>query len=80
MAVGQLINCEEPETGRYGPTAHDVVVERLATLGVPVVTGFPFGHDPEHNAALPFGARAAARVRLQADDTSLVFLEPVAQA
>ena len=74
VAVGQLIACEEPETGRYGPTAHDVVVERLATLGVPVVTGFPFGHDPEHNAALPFGAR----VRLVADDTSLVFLEPVA--
>lgn len=75
VAVGQLTSCEEPETGRYGPTAHDVVVERLATLGVPVVTGFPFGHDAEHNAALPFGAR----VRLAADDCSMVFLEPVAK-
>ena len=50
-------------------------VERLATLGVPVVTGFPFGHDPERNAALPFGTR----VRLIADDCSLELLEPVAQ-
>ncbi|MCX4245997.1 S66 peptidase family protein [Paraliomyxa miuraensis] len=74
VVVGQLTDCEEPETGRYGPTAHDVVVERLATLGVPVVTGFPFGHDPERNAALPFGAR----VRLVADDCSLELLEPVA--
>src|SRR5690606_23954276 len=76
VAVGQLIACEEPETGRYGPSAHDVVVERLATLGVPVVTGFPFGHDAEHNAALPFGTR----VRLAADDCSMLFLEPVAEA
>ncbi len=76
VAVGQLTACEEPETGQYGPSAHDVVVERLATLGVPVVTGFGFGHDAEHNAALPFGAR----VRLAADDCSMVFLEPVAAA
>ena len=51
-------------------------MERLATLGVPVVTGFPFGHGSERNAALPFGAR----VRLAADDCTLLFLEPVAAA
>jgi muramoyltetrapeptide carboxypeptidase LdcA involved in peptidoglycan recycling len=44
-------------------------------LGVPVVTGFPFGHDSSRNAALPFGVR----VRLDADACALEFLEPVAQ-
>jgi len=74
VVVGQLSSCEEPTGGQYGPTAHEVVVERLATLGVPVVTGFPFGHGPQRNAALPFGAA----VRLAADDCTLLFLEPVA--
>jgi muramoyltetrapeptide carboxypeptidase len=73
VAVGQLTGCDEPEDGHVGPTAEQVVVERLETLGVPVVTGFPFGHDPHRNAALPFGAR----VRLDADACSLEFLEPV---
>jgi len=76
VVVGELTACEEPETGQYGPTALEVVVERLATLGVPVVTGFPFGHGRERNAALPFGAP----VRLAADDCTLLFLEPVAAA
>ena len=73
VAVGQLTRCEEPDDGHVGPTAEQVVVERLETLGVPVVTGFAFGHDPHRNAALPFGAR----VRLDADACSLEFLEPV---
>lgn len=76
VVVGQLVGCEEPPDGNLGPTAAQVVVERLGTLGVPVVTGFPFGHDPNHNAALPFGTR----VRLAADDCTLEFLEPVAQS
>lgn len=76
VVVGQLTRCEEPEGGQYGPTASQVVVERLSTLGVPVVTGFPFGHGSDRNAALPFGAR----VRLAADDCTLMFLEPVASA
>lgn len=74
VAVGQLIACEEPPDGNLGPTAAQVVVERLATLGVPVVTGFAFGHDASHNAALPFGTQ----VRLLADSCTLEFLEPVA--
>jgi len=75
VAVGQLAGCDEPEGGLYGPSGLQVVVERLSTLGVPVVTGFPFGHGTEHNAALPFGAR----VRLAADDCTMLFLEPVAR-
>jgi muramoyltetrapeptide carboxypeptidase len=73
VAVGQLTRCDEPDDGHVGPTAEQVVVERLETLGVPVVTGFAFGHDPNRNAALPFGAR----VRLDADACSLECLEPV---
>lgn len=73
VVVGQLIGCEEPPDGNFGPTAAQVVHERLATLGVPVVTGFPFGHDHQRNAALPFGARA----RLSADHCTLEFLEPI---
>ncbi|MEM7159384.1 MAG: LD-carboxypeptidase [Myxococcota bacterium] len=76
VVVGQLSRCEEPEGGQYGPDALEAVVERLSTLGVPVVTGFPFGHDAQHNAPLPFGAK----VRLAADDCTMLFLEPVAHA
>lgn len=73
VIVGQLVGCEEPETGHVGPSADEVVVERLSTLGVPVVTGFPFGHDSARNAALPFGVAA----RLSADECTLEILEPV---
>lgn len=73
VIVGQLVGCEEPQSGHVGPTADEVVVERLSVLGVPVVTGFPFGHAPERNAALPFGVAA----RLSADDCTLEILEPV---
>lgn len=71
IVVGQLIDCGTPD--QLGPTAHEVVVERLGTLGIPLVTGMPFGHDRANNAALPFGTR----VRLEADDCTLEFLEPV---
>jgi muramoyltetrapeptide carboxypeptidase len=73
VVVGRLLACDEPEEGHVGPNAHEVVVERLSTLGVPVVTGFEFGHGPSRNAALPFGGK----VRLHADDCTLEFLEPL---
>ena len=73
VIVGQLLHCHEPDWGTPdSPTAHDVVVERLEPLGIPVVTGFPFGHDETRNVALPFGAR----VRLDADSCTLEFLDP----
>lgn len=75
VALGQLHRCEEPPTGNLdSPGAEAVVLERLGTLGVPVVTGFPFGHQLTRNAALPFGSR----VRLDADNAALYLLEPVA--
>ena len=73
VVVGDLSRCENPNAPPGAPTARDVFVERLGTLGVPVVTGFPFGHAPDRNAALPVGAP----VRLHADDCTLEFLEPV---
>jgi muramoyltetrapeptide carboxypeptidase len=75
VIIGQLTGCEEPADGNLGPPAGAVVLERLATLGVPVVTGFPFGHDAQRNAALPFGTMA----RLDADQCTLEFLEPVVE-
>jgi muramoyltetrapeptide carboxypeptidase len=73
VIVGRLDGCEEPDGGLIGPTAAEVVVERLGTLGVPVVTGFEFGHGTSRNAALPFGGA----VRLHADDCTLECLEPL---
>jgi len=72
VIVGQLSMCTRPKPG-VGPSAEEVVLERLGTLGVPVVTGFDFGHDSARNLALPFGTR----VRLRADDCALELLEPV---
>lgn len=77
VIVGQLHGCREPEHGgSHGNDAEQAVVERLETLGVPLVTGFAFGHAPSANAALPFGAR----VRLHADEATVEFLEPVRAA
>ena len=49
------------------------MLERLEDLGVPVATGFPFGHVPDRNAALVFGAPT----RLHADHGTLEQLEGV---
>lgn len=73
IVIGQLVNCTHP--GGIGPSAHEVVLERCGRLGIPVVTGFAFGHDTNRNAPLPFGAQ----VRLHADDCLLEFLEPITQ-
>lgn len=72
VAVGQLFRCEAP-AGIASPSALEVIWERLQSLSIPMVTGFPFGHDPQINAALPFGLS----VRLDADAQRLEFLEPL---
>lgn len=71
IALGTFHACEAPREDE--PDAQSVVLERLATLGVPLLGGFPFGHVPGQNAALPFGAR----VRLHVDQGVLEMLEPV---
>ncbi len=76
VAVGQLRACVEPDKGgSQGWSAIEVLEDRLGRLGVPMIVGFPFGHEVERNAALGFGVRA----RLDVDQGSLEMLEPVAQ-
>jgi muramoyltetrapeptide carboxypeptidase len=73
FAIGQLTGCAESNPDIGGSSAAEVVQERLEGLGVPVVTGFPFGHDPARNAALPCGTLA----RLDANAATLELLEPL---
>jgi muramoyltetrapeptide carboxypeptidase len=54
VALGGFTACVPPAGAAW--TLDDVLRERLATLGVPVVAHLPFGHQPA-NAALPIGAR-----------------------
>jgi muramoyltetrapeptide carboxypeptidase len=49
VVVGQLTGCEEPGGGW---TPLEVVGDRLATLGVPVLAGLPFGHEPSARSVL----------------------------
>jgi muramoyltetrapeptide carboxypeptidase len=60
IAIGINKNCRDPKAKRsqeYRQTLEDVLKERLLALGIPIVTGLPFGHV-RHNATLPVGLRA----------------------
>jgi muramoyltetrapeptide carboxypeptidase len=73
VAVGVNQDCEYKESRRrrdYRQTSFDVLKERLKPLGVPVVTGLPFGHQPL-NATLPVGIRA----RLDGNEGDLIITE-----
>lgn len=62
---------EMPDDGLDdGPTLVDVLSDLLVPLGVPVVSGLPFGHGRE-NWTLPLGVRA----RVDADAGTLELLE-----
>ena len=67
IVVGDLVQCDETE----GPTAREVVIERLRGLGVPILTGLPVGHG-SRNRALAHGAR------VRVEPGRLTFLEPAA--
>lgn len=60
IAVGECVGCEH-EVGRSGydncQSFRDVVLERFGGLGVPIVTGLPFGHGNE-KATIPYGVEA----------------------
>ena len=60
----------EGEQAEYRQTVDDVLNERLGQLGIPVVSGLPFGHVT-HNATLPIGARAL----LDGNDGDLLITE-----
>ena len=69
VALGAFSDC--PDAGRDGiPAPADVIRDRLGGCGVPVATGFPFGHIPQ-SWTLPLGVRA----RLNADAGTLDLLE-----
>lgn len=77
VAIGINKNCKDPKARRaseYRQTLEDVLKERLLPLGIPIVSGLPFGHV-RHNATLPVGARAT----LDGDKGDLLITEPVVQ-
>ena len=47
VLLGDFTRCDEPGARPGDPTAADVLRERLGTLGVPVLGGFPTGHGDE---------------------------------
>jgi muramoyltetrapeptide carboxypeptidase len=60
VAVGNNKDCIDPDAAKskeYHQTVEDVLKDRLLPLGVPVVSGLPFGHVRE-NATLPMGLQA----------------------
>jgi muramoyltetrapeptide carboxypeptidase len=69
IAVGGITDA--PEEANGGPDAMEVIHDRLGGLGIPIATGFPFGHIDD-SWTLPLGVRA----RLDADAGTLALLEP----
>ncbi|KAF3885419.1 MULTISPECIES: S66 peptidase family protein [Nostocales] len=61
IALGRFSRCEPPPNVPSF-TIEEVLRDRLGNLGIPVVSGLPFGHDGP-NAALPVGVK----VTLDAD-------------
>ncbi len=53
IAVGRFSNCDAP-AGYASFSIEEVLRDRLGDLGVPIVSGLPFGHNGE-NAVLPVG-------------------------
>lgn len=68
VGVGHLEACVDPK--RSQPDADAVVLEILSELGIPIVTGLPFGHR-RPNLTWPLGVRA----ELDGTEGELRFLE-----
>ena len=66
LGFGSFSDCDDPSSG-FG--LEQVLRERSADLGIPVLAGLPVGHEPG-NAALPIGRHA----RLDASRGSLELL------
>ncbi len=74
IALGQCVNCEhrkERSSFIRSLSLQEVLQDRLADLGVPVLSGLGFGHGPR-KATLPQGVQ----VELDADGGELRILEP----
>jgi muramoyltetrapeptide carboxypeptidase len=57
FAIGQLSDCDPPRGEPEAPGALEVVTERLARLGVPVLAELPLGHH-RTSMAVPLGVEA----------------------
>ena len=73
VLLGVFSGCEADDLERSLSLAQ-VLQDRLAGLGIPVLYGLSFGHISQ-NMTLPFGVRA----RLDADDKKLTLLETTVQ-
>jgi len=71
IVVGRCVNCESSGRMKYTFRLRQVLDGWLERLGIPVLYGFPFGHEPE-KITLPIGVQA----RLTSDPPSLTLLEP----
>jgi muramoyltetrapeptide carboxypeptidase len=71
LAFGRFDACEDPDG--EGFSSLEVLRERTADLGIPVLAGLPLGHGEAGNAALPLGVMA----RLDADAGRLSLLRAV---
>jgi muramoyltetrapeptide carboxypeptidase len=67
--VGELTGCTPAGSGRYA--ARRVLERAVSALGVPALSGAPFGHG-RRNVALPVGCQA----RLDASARTLTLLDP----
>ena len=57
LGFGRFLDCDDaPDSGGF--RLEEVLQERTADLGIPVVANLPVGHGPGGNAALPVGAIA----------------------
>ena len=71
IAVGRCLNCESSGRMKRTFNLRQVLEDRLGSLGIPVVYGFPFGHESD-KITLPLGVLA----RLDSERPSLTLLEP----
>lgn len=71
IVVGEMTGSDaKMDEGIGGKPWMEIVAERLSKLSIPIVVGFPFGHQ-EHMSSLPMGIRA----RLDASNGTLEYLE-----
>jgi len=60
IALGSFAGCTDPKATsatEYRQTVEDVFRDRLGPLGIPILAGLPFGHQPL-NVTIPIGAQA----------------------
>jgi muramoyltetrapeptide carboxypeptidase len=57
VVIGQFTDCLPRGEGVREEEGRHVLQEWVRSLGVPALTGFPYGHEPL-SCALPFGAKA----------------------